>query len=213
MKNGIRKIYSLPHFVLNLGVIDEEDDPSLVELNIEPLNDEFAVELNNLRAQLQFHNMQMTQAALQNKEELAECEVQLDDGVYSKIGLHRIPADGNCLFSAIVHQKYMLQVDTDEFKKSLANLPSEVITHIKQNLQRYQRTISGRVYAHGCDNEKVGIQNNSENLTNFLDDYLFKNGTWAGLETIQAVSEIFKTNVIIFNEWGTINCGNSFDSS
>lgn len=126
MKNGRRKIYSLSHFVLNLGVIDEDDDPSLVELNIESLNEEFAVELNNLRAQLQFHNMQMTQAALQNKEEFVKCEVQLDK---------------------------------------------------------------------------------------FLDDYLSKNGTWAGLETIQAVSKIFKTNVIVFNEWGRINCGNSFDSS
>lgn len=205
------------HFIYNSGIGDdeeEEEDPSLVELKIEPLNDEFLVPLNNLRAQLQFHNIQMTNTAFQNKEELSECEIQLSDGLFSKIELYRIPANGNCLFGATVHQRYKLKVDSDEYIQRVAELRTEVVTHIKGNLQRYQRTVFGRVCAQRCDNnEKTNTSNVAEDSTNFLDNYLSKDAAWAGPEAIQAISEIFKANVVIFNEWGEVNCGNSFDSS
>lgn len=205
------------HFVFNLGIVDDDEDPSLVELEIEPLSDEFIVPFNTLRAQLQFHNIQMTNTAIQNREELSDCEIQLSNGIFSTIELYKIPADGNCFFGATVHQIYKLKVGSDEYIQRVAELRTKVVAHIKSNLQRYERTIFGRVYAQHCnENEntkRTKKPNIPEDSTKFLDSYLSKDTAWAGPETIQAISEIFEVNVIIFNEWGEVNCGNSFDSS
>lgn len=202
------------HFVSNLGIVDVDEDPSLVELAIEPVNDEFVVPLNNLRAQLQFHNIQMTNTAFQNGEELSECEIQLSDGFFSKIELCQIPANGNCLFGAIVHQHFKLKTGSDEYIQRVTELRTDVVAHIKRNLQRYERTVFGRVYAQLCDNnEKTSLSNVAEDSNKFLDNYLSKDTAWAGPEAIQAISELFEANVVIFNEWGEVNCGNSFDSS
>lgn len=189
----------------------------MIELTIEPVlnypNDEFIVQFNSLRAQLQFHNIQMTNTTIQNEEELSQCEIQLENGLFSKIELCQICRDGNCLFGAIVHQRYKLKIDSDKYKNSVAELRTKVVAHIKKNLERYQRTILGRIYSHRDNNEKTNIQNVTEDSTKFLDDYLSKDKSWGGLESIQAISEIFKANVFIFNELGVVNCGNSFDSS
>lgn len=113
-----------------------------------------------------------------------------------------------------MHQRNNLKVASDEYNQKVANLRNEVLTHIKANLKRYERLLLGRVYAKRCDNgEKTKIPVIEEDCNKFLDNYLSKDTAWAGPETIQAVSELFKVNVIIFNEWGEVNCGNSFDSS
>lgn len=201
-------------FCFQSGIIDDPKETSLVELEIEPVNDESTVKLNTLRAQLQFHNIRMINNAFQNGEERSECEIQLSNGIFSKIELYRIPADGNCLFGATVHQRYNLIVNSDEYNQRVANLRKEVVAHIKTHLKRYERTLFGHVYATRCDDDKkIKIQAVEEDSKKFLDNYLSKYTAWAGPEAIHAISEIFKANVVIFNEWGEVNCGNSFDSS
>lgn len=133
--------------------------------------------------------------------------------MFSKIEVCRIPPDGNCLFGATVHQRYYLQVNSDEYIQKAAELRKEVVAHIKSNFKRYERTLLGRVYGKSCDNDnRTRIENIEENATKFL-DYLSKDAIWAGVEAIQAISEIFKANVVILNEWGEVNCGNLFDST
>lgn len=185
----------------------------MIELQIEPLGDELNTELNTLRAQLQFHNILMTNTAIQNGDEKSQCEIQLCDGIFSNIELHQIPTDGNCVFGATVHQRYNLKVNSDEYIQRVAELREAVVAHIKTNWKRYERTLIGRVYAKRCDNNKKTTIRNVVDESKEILDYLSKDTTWAGPEAIQAISEIFKTNVVIFNEWGEVNCGNSFDFS
>lgn len=156
----------------------------------------------------------MTNTALQTREDGSECEIQLSDGIFSKIEVCRIPVNGNCLFGATVHQINKLKIGSNEYIQRVAELREEVVIHIKTNLHRFERLLLGRVYAKLCDkDENTKTQNVAEDSMSFLDNYLSKDTAWAGPEAIQAISEIFKANVVIFNEWGEVNCGNSFDSS
>lgn len=169
----------------------------MIGLKIEPSktnsNDEFDVQLKNLRAQLQFHNIQMTNNAFRYKEEGTDCEIQLSAGKFSKIELCRIPGDGNCLFGATVHQRYHFKVDSDEYKQRVAELRKKVVAHININLKRYERILLGRIYDKRYVNEKKSkTQNVEEDCKNFLDNCLSKEHYWAGPETIQAICELFK---------------------
>lgn len=90
----------------------------------------------------------------------------------------------------------------------------EVVDHIKKNFKQYERLLLGRVYARRGDNDTENkTEITDQHLIDYLDDCLCKDKNWAGLEAIQAISEIYNANVVIFNEWGDIYCGNSFNSS
>lgn len=202
------------HFESNSDIIDETGDTSLVALEIEPLHDEFSEQVKILRARLQMHNIRLINNAFQSRDERSECEIQLSNGIYSKIEVCHITADGNCLFGATVHQRFFLEINSDEYIQKVAELRKEVVNHIKNNFSQYERLLIGRVYAKSSNNDtETDIENTEERAKKFLDDYLSKEKTWAGPETIQAISEIYAANVVIFNEWGEVYCGNSFNSS
>lgn len=205
------------HFSLNPDFVEVENEASTIGLKIEPLNlysnDEFEAKLNNLRAQLKFHNIQMTNKTYQNKEEGIECEIQLHPEAFSKISVCQIQKDGKCLFGAAVHQRYHVKIDSEEYKQKVAALRMEVVAHIEQNLKRYERKLFGRIYNIRCNTtKKQEIQNIDEDAKIFL-KRLSNEGFWGGPETIQAISELFKANLVVFNEWGDVSFGHFFDSS
>lgn len=140
-----------------------------------------------------------------------ECEIQLNLGKFSKIQLCRIPSDGNCIFGAIVHQLFLLDVGSEEYAQRVIHLRKEVVTHLKANLARFERELSGRIYEkrHG----KSKVQNFEEDSRKFLDNYLAKERHWGGAETTAAVAELFKANIIIMDECDQVRCGNIFDES
>lgn len=194
------------------------EETSLLELEIEPLiknSTEFDMQFNNLRTQLQIHNIQMVNSAFQNKDEGTECEIQLSADKFSKIELCRIPNDGNCLFGAFVHQRFHFKVGSNEYKTKVTELRKEVVDHIRTNLVRFKQKLLGRIYDKYCadrKNSKPKTQNVGEYSETFLNN-LAQECFWGGPETLQAISELFKVNVVIFNEYGEVNFGNNFDSS
>lgn len=178
------------------------------------MDDELSIQRDKLRAQLKIHYIKLINNVFHSKDERSECEIQLSDGIFSKIEVCLINADGNCLFGATVHQRYFLKVNSDEYIRKVTELRMEVVDHIKKNFKQYERLLLGRVYARRGDHDTENkIEVTEENLIEYLDDCLSKDKNWAGLEAIQAISEIFNANVVIFNEWGDIYCGNSFNSS
>lgn len=88
---------------------------------------------------------------------------------------------------ASLRQRYKFNVESDEFIQNVGKLRMEVVEHIKKHLERYQRTIFGRIYNKvGLENKKPNIPNITGDSTNFHDNYLSKDTAWAGPDTIQA---------------------------
>lgn len=145
-----------------------------------------------------------------NKEDASECEVEMIAGEISKIRVCEIPGDGNCLFGATVHQHFHLKVGSDEYKQRTVELRGEVVAHIRSNLKRYERTILDRIFKKHR-NDKNSSKTSEEQCEEFLSNYLSKENHWGGSETITAISELLKVNVIVFDEWGDVRFGNSFN--
>lgn len=220
LKNVLNSKNTDSFFALILDVLIEARETSLIKLVIEPFqkntNDVFDNQLKDLRAQLRFNNIQMIHNTSQSNEETTDCEIQLSAEKFSNIEICRIPKDGNCLYGATVHQFYHLKIDSDEYNQRVGELRKQVVVHIKNNLNRYERQLSGRIYDKwNAKKQKptAAAQITAEDFTEFLDKYLSKDCCWGGPESIQAISEIFKANVVVFNEWGDVNFGNCFDSS
>lgn len=190
-----------------------ESSESLIELKIEPINiksdNEFGFQLNNLQAQLTFHSIQMVNISHRNMDLKAECEIELSTGQISKILICRIPTDGNCLFAAVVHQNFHLEIGSEEHKQQTIELRKKVVSHIEENLKLYERELLDRVYKK-CDS-KNKIKNVDEECKDFLRNYLSKEGHWGGSETLKAISELFRTNIIVLRERGEVYFANLFN--
>lgn len=186
---------------------------NIIEIKIEPVN-KISEELNSFLARLRIHNIQMINI-FKNIRDGTECEVKLSLEKTSTILVCPIPGDGNCLLGSIVHQHFHLEVGSDKYIQKVTELRHKVVAHIKANLKQFERQLSGRIYDKRSQTieKRVKIRNFEEESTNFLDNYLSKDHHWAGEETTQAVSELFKANIIIFDEWSDVRFGNSFDPS
>lgn len=209
------KITNNSYFLLNSDTRNETDDTLLLEIKVEPLNtdvnNEFNVDLNNLRAQLKFHNLQMRNNAFQIKEKTTEFEIELSPGQISKIEVSQIPGDGNCLFGAAVHQLFHLEISSDKYKQRTIELRNEVVAHIKAHLKRYERKLLDRIHLKRQGKQK--ISNVEEECRKFLDNCLSKECRWAGSESVQAISELFESNVMVFNSRDEPYFGSTFNSS
>lgn len=195
----------------------DNENTSLIAVHTEPsnidANDEFNAKLSNLRAQLRFHGIQVTNT-FRNKEEKSECEIELTAGIVSKIEICQIPSDGDCLFGATVHQRFHAKVGSDEYTHHIIKLRKDVMAYIEANLEHYERELLDRIYEQRRKNgDKSKIQNIQEECKKFLQNYLARERHWGGSESIKAISELFDTNVIIFNEWGEVYFGSPFNSS
>lgn len=187
------------------NVILEEPSESIIEMEIEPID---------LQSKIRFHNIQMINTS-NNEQRLIECSIEITAGNVSNIVVRPIPADGNCLFGAIVHQYYRSEVGQDIYIKQVGDLRQQVVSHIKSNLKRFERELYGRLYKQREGKvEKLGkIQNIEKQCNEFLDEYLSKDHHWGGAEANAAVSELLKANIIIFNECGEVRFANSFEPS
>lgn len=127
LKNISKKSYRI--YSISDNVTDGENS-SLIQLQIEPLiidsNHEFNSTLNHLRAQLQFHNIQIINK-FERTHGITECDIVFSTGKTLKIRVCPIPSNGDCLFGAIVHQHLFLEVGSDKYVQRVAELRKEVV--------------------------------------------------------------------------------------
>lgn len=121
-----------------------------------------------------------------------------------------IAPDGNCLFAACVHQLYRVKLNSDDHKTITAELRGRVCSHIKNNFNRFQRTIKLRVMEEIANESSENIEMRSKS---FVDEFLSKSNFWGGSESLVAISEIFQANIIIFRENGSCYFANGHNSA
>lgn len=165
--------------------------------------DDSSAMTNNLRSvvydQFSNQNIRLIELVFRMNEAKKHMSIKID-GQPHNLDVLKIPGDGNCLFAAFVHQIHLVKLNSTEHKVFTTELRQKVVNHIKQNLESYVRAIKGRLQ------EKSELATKSPDYTiaeceSFIEE-LAKPNFWGGAETIRAVSEIHKVNVVAFNEKG-----------
>lgn len=194
----------------------DEQDEEMPEINEMPPNN-LSENMNKIFHQMQEQSLAMTSTVLMNNE-LSEDIIFMIDREELQIKVTKISSDGNCLFGAVAHQLYHIKVDSHEHIEKNAALRSCVVAHIKKNIRRYEHALQGRVLDENenIDNGKRKKQptlrcmkKKREHILNELS----KDTYWGGMESLQAVSEIFEVNILIFNEHGPVYFMSGFQST
>lgn len=124
-----------------------------------------------------------------------------------KVTITNIDGDGNCMFGSLAHQLWFHKINSDEHIGKTEKLRAEVVNHIldPKNFSRFEHLLHDRIYSiREKANKLKEITNISADCKLFVRHALSKEGMWGGRETLLAVSDLYSTNVVVFNEEG--NC-------
>lgn len=208
----------LKHFNLHHGV-NSSSKSKLIELKVEPItpknhqikqivqneadvfpSDDFA---DLLFTQMSVQQIKMVNASLLNNEDLSNLKFKkiLREGV---VKICNIKADGDCLFAAITHQLHYVKCDSSSHEKSTSKIKLSVIEYIKKNIESFENYLKGRVLAYKKISE---IKNMHEEFLDFLNIRLPNRTSWGGTETMKAVSELYKVNIVVIDEDGSCYLG------
>lgn len=203
-------------------IVVEENDHIVVEENPDSASeiDAFSsnsstpnithdIDFNSLESaifnQLSSQNLALTRAIYSNSEKKESMEFLMNDNS-TKLDVIKAKRDGNCLFSSLGHQIFLHKMNSKDHKQNTLELRTSVVDHIKKNLPEFSFIISGRIQ----EEEEVifgQVQTKSNEVTDndcieFLDKKLNRPGFYGGTESLKAVSNIHKVNIMIFNELG-----------
>lgn len=174
---------------------DDEPDYEIVSVYMEP---KVNVETDSLYKQMSQQMTKMVEAVLINCDVQDTLKFELE-GQERSVTVAQIDGNGDCLYAAICHQLFHSQIGSESHIEQTANLRKSVVDYIlkPENYPSFEFILQDRVY----EMKKCGT---IENITNECKIYarlvLSRSGQWAGNETIKAVGEMYKTNIVIFKE-------------
>lgn len=116
------------------------------------------------------------------------------------MGVCEIPMDGNCLLNAVCHQLHRLEIERKQHKAAMDKLRKDVVDHIENNMPNmpvYSFIMKDRIYQTNPAMKKIV---DLEKETKCFLEKLSKDKYWGGYESLHAISNIHKKNIIIINE-------------
>lgn len=146
-------------------------------------------------------SLALLRAGLKNKEQKKSMDLKIDDKTF-KISISQIKPDGNCMFATIAHQLNLVKCNSKQHDDLTADLRKEVVEYIRDNIDNFKHTIQLRLR---CDEDDI-----NQACLQFLNE-LECEGTWGGMETVYAVSSLYRVNIVVFNEDGPFYLGNGFN--
>lgn len=167
--------------------------------------------------QISSQNSTLTQAIMANSEEKHVMKFRLGDEVKS-VKIIKIKPDGNCLFGALAHQLFLHKINSKQHVGATAKLRTETVSYIKDNVEKFKDRINYRILderkASEAVTKKERIDKGDGNITDknckaFLTE--LKKNKWGGNESIQAISEIYRVNILVFKECGSAYFPFGFD--
>lgn len=148
---------------------------------------------NALLAQFSAQNERLAETIQKTNETNQFMAINVD-GRWMNINIVKIKADGNCLFSTLVHQLEYMQINTNEHKQRSMEIRQEVVRHMENNFDAFKHVLKLRLKCDDADIELHGKR--------FLTDFLSEDGYWGASESLIAATDIFKVNILVFNEKG-----------
>lgn len=188
------------------------DDSSTLELEIVKVDLSNEIEFTSfLFNQFSRQILSIFKAVLTNGEVMVPMVVEIDK-VSTKVKVIRTDGNGDCLFAALVLQLNLVKSGTEIHRKMTAELRHKVVTHIKSNFEHYKQALKGSVLFQ-AEKEGVKYDDSDESCMNFVTDKLSQAGFWGGKETILAVSDMCRVNIIVFDENESCAISNRFNVS
>lgn len=150
----------------------------------------------------------MLTATLSNREQIEEMAFELteDKILHSKVA--RIRPNGACVFGTIAHQMIGQKINSDEHVNATKQIRKDVVHYISSHFSSFAKELKDRVYAEINPN---AIKDMDKECKTILNDYLPLDHYWGGAETLKAVREMYKVNVLVLNERGTCHFFNHFN--
>lgn len=190
----------------SLPEIKQED--SLIEIFTENSHTEnthlIEIQSDWLYKQLADQISKMVTAYLTNSDAMGRMITNIE-GTMINVTIAPVKEDGNCLFGAIAHQLHQYPIDSIEHQEATELLRAEVVEYIlrAENFERFFHTLKDRVYDMKAANEIKDITMECKMFVRYVLAQGGKRKSWGGFESIKAVSEIHRVNIITFNEEGT----------
>lgn len=152
----------------------------------------------------------MLKAATSNDEQTEEMQFELNESQPQSLSVKvvKIPPNGSCLFGSIVHQLFGHATNSDEHEKATKELRMNVVDYISKHYSSFEGALQSRVEDEINLRE---IEDNKKACQIFLNDYLSHPNCWGGHETVQAVQEMYRVNILIFREQSTYNYFHRFN--
>lgn len=155
-------------------------------------------DLEQLYTQLSTQLTNVTAAVLQNSDQEEEIKFTLNKAP-KRLLVAVIPGDGSCLYGALAHQLWMFKISSQKHIEATKKLRADVVEHILTNFSFFEHHIKDRVYE--VKNGKE-ITDMSMECKMYVRHVLSNAKTWGGVETLLAVSNLYSTNIVVFNEDG-----------
>lgn len=218
---GVSTAQHKPNRSLELDIELDTRKEEIVE--VEEMIEEDVIDCTEIEdflyKQMSLQNIHLVNSTLLNEEDVIDFYVglDLDDSTSSnckQIKVCRIDGDGNCLYGSLIHQLTFCEIGTAAHKKQTRLLRQECVSFIEKNFEKYLPFLKSRVIEKyekldQIFNEKsCDMKKECETILKSLS----LNGTYGGVETIKAFSEIKKVNVITINEDGTCNFVHTLDT-
>lgn len=142
----------------------------------------------------------MTSNVLHHNEQQHDIEFELTENHSSTIKVVQSPGDGNCLFWSLSYQLCEQKMSGSELKKEQKLMRANVVKYINEHYDSFKQAIRGRVIYSEASEAFTGDL--EKDCFFFVNQLLPRSRFWGGSETLIAVSEIYKVNIIVFNEKG-----------
>lgn len=196
---NIDQVVELNH----IAVRNDQDDSVTMDLKIETIAEEpdFLVMFTEIYSQISNQMGMMNVAVLNYNEKEHDMNFILTDTPHIRtLQVAEVPADGSCLFAALIHQLNRSEIQSNEHKSMTTKLRADVVVHIKQNVDSFEHELKGAVLD---ENGGKMSRNMKKKCTDFLYKELPKQSKFGGVETLKAIHEMEGVNILIINENGT----------
>lgn len=158
----------------------------------------------------QFSNQSLLleEAVMINSETKSRMVIRID-GKDTNVNICEIAKDGSCLFSALAFQISPVKINSNEHASMTSLLRKSVVEHIRNNYDEYEHVLRGRVFDELDKKTKKGMKREMDQRAlnhaskYFVEKELTEPRCWGGAETIKAVTEIHKVNVLVMSEGDT----------
>lgn len=184
--------------IMSMPIYCEENEPN--KSNLSSIKQHQSNTMQLLYQQFAAQNLKLIRATMTNNETKKFVAVIID-GRTVNLNTLDIKTDGNCMFGSLAHQQYCVKTNSKEHNDLTAKLRKDVVQHILTDFDQYKRAIE--IDFRDSNKDDAGKE--------YISTDLSKNGEWGGSETLLAVSNMFKVNILVFREHGPFCCAFGFN--